>query len=940
MSVFHRALGIACATLLLVVPTARAQGQNGSITGALSDTSGAILPGVTVTLTGDKLIGGARTAVTDADANYRFDRLPPGDYHVKYELQGFKTVDREGIRVNAAFVATVNVKLEVGSVSQTVTVKGETPSIDTKSNVQQTVMGQEFLEGVPTGRDPWSLAKIIPGVQISTYDVGGTQSYQQSALSAHGSSTNDVSYNIDGSTVNWPGGGGGATMLYYDQGMFEEVNYTTSAIPAEVMVGGLSINMVTKESGNKWRGGARYYYSNGDQLQSDNTQVPELTKWDFLGNPIERIYDFNLGGGGAIVQDKVWVIGSLRSWVVDKVTNAKNPDGTRAIDDNTISNYSGKVVWQAARAQKLAVSYNYNNKVRGHRRDTPPNFVPDIASLHQDNPASSTQVRYTGIRKRAVFESSFSVMSGETDYLYQDGTPADAIRVVDGTLSTAANAAARQELIPNSRIQFDNVLSYAVSGMGGDHVLKVGVQFARLRFLDEFTVHGDMWLEYTNGNPLQVREFNTPASNLSIEKPLGFFAQDSWTIADKLTLNLGMRFDHNTGIIPAQSNPAGTFIGARSLSESTPIKQNLAVWRAGMVYDPAGDGRTAIKASYSRYGLQVGIDRIQNVHPFNFTSQTCPWSDPNLDGKAQANEIGTCSGFSTVSVRYAGANGPNWPYSDEISAGIEHMVARDIRLGVMYYHRTNRDQIGTRNLAVPSSAYTEQTVSVPGSPTGPGGTATFYNLSSAYLGLQNTVLDNDPYLDTNYNGVELTANKRFSRRWQMVAGLTIGQNKGGVNTAGGSGQSATVDLNDPNNTLYPNGIVGNDSKFAFRLAGSYVAPGDITIAGSLISNNGYPYVSTYTIGRGIFPGLVRSSQIAQLSPRGDERLPNVTMLDLRFSRPFKFSGNRRITPQVDVFNLGNAPTIVNYGAGVGSSYLRPGEIVAPRIVRVGFAIDF
>ena len=122
-------------------------------------------------------------------------------------------------------------KLEVGSVSETITVTGESPTVDTKSNVQQTVMNQEILEGVPTGRDPWSLAKLIPGVQVATYDVGGTQSMQQSSMSAHGSSTNDVSYNIDGATVNWPGGGGGATMLYYDQGMFEEVNYMTSAIP-------------------------------------------------------------------------------------------------------------------------------------------------------------------------------------------------------------------------------------------------------------------------------------------------------------------------------------------------------------------------------------------------------------------------------------------------------------------------------------------------------------------------------------------------------------------------------------------------------------------------------------------------------------------------------------------------------------------------------------
>ncbi|HSL24421.1 MAG TPA: TonB-dependent receptor [Vicinamibacterales bacterium] len=940
MTLTRRVVGVT-GVCLLVATLAYAQVQTGSITGVVADTTGAILPGATVSLSGEKLIGGVQTKTADANGAYRFDRLPPGAYTLKFEMPGFRTVQRDGILVSASFVATVNPKLEVGQMNETVAVTGESPTIDTKSNVQQTVMNQDILEGVPTGRDPWSLAKIIPGVQISTYDVGGTQSYQQSSLSAHGSNTSDVNYNIDGSTVNWPGGGGGATMLYYDQGMFEEVNYTTSAVPAEVMVGGVSINMVTKEAGNTWRGNAKYYYSNGDHLQSDNTDVPELTKWSFLGNPIERLYDFNVNGGGALVRDRVWVTGSFRRWVVDKVTNALNADGTRAVDDNTISNYSGKGVWQATSDQKIAVSVNYNNKVRGHRRNTPPNFAPDIASLHQNNPATSTQVKYTNaIRGAAVYESSFSVMSGKTEYLYQEGTPPDAIRVVDNTLSTADKAAQYQEINPNSRIQFDNALSYTRSGWGGDHLFKVGVQFARLRFLDEYTVQGDMYLEYSNGVATQVRQFNTPTSNLNIERALGLFAQDAWTIGSRLTLNLGVRVDINRGIIPAQSNPAGSFIGERTLQESTPIKQTLGVWRTGLSYDPFGDGATAIKASYSRYGSQLGIDRVQNINPFNFASQTCPWSDGNHDGMAQSSEVGTCSGFPTRSIRYADANGPSWPYSDEISAGIEREVGRDMRIGVMYYHRTNRNQVGTRNVAVPPSAYTEATVAVPGAPNGPGGIATFFNLDRAYLGQQDTVLDNEPYLDTSYNGVEFTANKRFSRRWQMMAGLTIGKNKGGVNSSGGSGQSGTLDLNDPNNTRYPNGVIGNDSRAAFRLAASYRAPFDITVAGSVIANTGYPYVSTYTVTRSIFPGLVRSSQAVLLSSRGDERLPAVTMVDLRISRPFSLGNGRRFSPQVDIFNIGNASTIVSYGASVGQTYLRPGEIVAPRIVRVGFSVDF
>ncbi|HYM21755.1 MAG TPA: TonB-dependent receptor, partial [Vicinamibacterales bacterium] len=613
---------------LLVAASAHAQVQTGSVAGIVTDASNAVLPGVSVSLSGDKLIGGAEAQTTDTTGAYRFDRLPPGTYAIKFELQGFRSVVRDGIVVNAAFVANVSPKMEVGSIAETVTVTGESPTVDTRSNLQQTVMAQDVLEGIPSGRDPWSVAKIIPGVQVGTYDVGGTQSIQQSSLSSHGSSTNDVSYNIDGASVNWPGGGGGATMLYYDQGMFEEVNYMTSAIPAEVMVGGVSINMVTKDAGNKWRGETKYSYSSGclsstaptpGCFESDNIApgvAAGVLPNGFIGNPTKRAYDFNFGGGGALLQDRVWVNGMMRRWIIDKLTNAKNLDGSQALDDNTLKNYSGKVVVNATSNQKFSFAYNWNNKIRGHRRDTPPDIQTDIASLVQTNPASSTQAKYYGIRNHLVFESSFSAMVGETDYSYQPGTPSTAVRAVyDGT--RADFAAARQEEQPNSRIDFDNTVAYTKSGWGGDHLFKGGLQFARLYFDDRYDVLNGMYLIYTAGKATSVTEYNTPTEAISTSHMLGFFLQDSWTVSSRLTLNLGLRVDHNAGILPAQSTAGGIFVGPQSISQSQPISQNLAVWRTGLSFDPVGDGQTAIKASASRYGLQVGIDRVTNVNPFS-----------------------------------------------------------------------------------------------------------------------------------------------------------------------------------------------------------------------------------------------------------------------------------------------------------------------------------
>jgi hypothetical protein len=933
--------------VLAVVTTttvASAQVQTGSIVGVITDDSGAVLPGVLVTLGGERLIGGSQTFTTDASGAYRFDRLPPGDYTVKFELQGFKAIERAGIRVNASFVATVNAKLEVGSLSETITVTGQSPTVDTRSNVQQTVMSQEILEGVPSGRDPWSLAKLIPGVQVATYDVGGTQSMQQSSLSAHGSNTNDVSYNIDGATVNWPGGGGGATMMYYDQGMFEEVNYMTSAIPAEMLAGGVSINMVTKDGGNQWRGNARYNFAN-DDLQSENWANTQEVNPNFLGNPTKKTYDFNLSGGGSIVRNRVWVNGTYRKWVVNKLVSAKNDDGSQALDDNDLKNYSGKVVMQLTPNNKVTGSYLWNDKIRGHRRDSN-DKIPDIASVVQTNPVQTTQVKYTGIKDRLVFESNFSVMDGQTNYLYQPDTPADAIRRIDTSLAEVRYASTREEHQPNSRHQFDNIFSFGKSGWGGEHLFKAGLQWGRLYYSSDYSVRGDHWVVYNNNVPTAIRQFNTPLVSKNVATVTGFFFQDSWSLS-RLTLNLGGRWDRYVGTLPEQEASGGTFGAPRVVEKQEVLDHSIGVWRAGASYDLTGNGRTALKASYSRYGLQVGIDRVTAVNPLTVGQRDCPWTDPNGDGRFQTSEVNpaSCPGFSGgLNTRYA--DDVKWPYSDEVTAGLETELPGAIRFGAMFYYRTNREQIGQRNTSQPTTAYTPFTVTVPNGPGGTGAnpqptTMTVYNINPAVNALTTNVRDNEPYLDTEYKGVEFTATKRFTNNWQMQAGLTFGQNEGGINATGG--QSSTNDLNDPNNTTFPTGIIGNDSETAFRLSGSYTLPWEISLAGSMIANNGYPFISTYQVTRGAATAagvaLTRANQTVLLSSRGDERYPNVTMFDVRLSRAFRF-GSRTFRPQVDFFNITNADQVVSHTVAVGPSYLLPQEILAPRIIRLGFSLDF
>ena len=203
------------------------------------------------------------------------------------------------------------------------------------------------------------------------------------------------------------------------------------------------------------------------------------------------------------------------------------------------------------------------------------------------------------------------------------------------------------------------------------------------------------------------------------------------------------------------------------------------MWRTGASYDLTGNGRTALKASYSRYGLQVGIDRVTAVNPLSAGSRTVRGPTRTATASSRRRRSPARARRSARHLDLLSrADGVDWPYSDEVTAGVEQQVMRDMRVGAMFYYRTNRDQLGVRNLAVPPTrvhaVHRRPSRTARMAPT----TVTVYNLAPALASAQNNIRDNDPYLDTEYKGVEFTASKRFSSRWQMVAGLTHRQERG------------------------------------------------------------------------------------------------------------------------------------------------------------------
>src|SRR5262249_26965087 len=252
----------------LIVTTPAAFGQSG-IAGVVKDSTGAVLPGVQVDVSSPVLIEGTRTTITDEAGLYNIVNLRPGEYSVTFTLPGFKVVKREGINLPTSFTATVNAELAVGGVEESVTVEGESPLVDVRKSLVETVMNREVRDTIPTGRDPFSVGQLIPGVTTSTPDVAGTQIMQQPTLQVHGSSGNDNVYMVDSVQIQHIGFGGNQTGFYFNDGLMSEISYQTNSMQAEAPVGGVQINMIPQEGGNRFHGSIFMSGAN-NSMQSGN----------------------------------------------------------------------------------------------------------------------------------------------------------------------------------------------------------------------------------------------------------------------------------------------------------------------------------------------------------------------------------------------------------------------------------------------------------------------------------------------------------------------------------------------------------------------------------------------------------------------------------------------------------------------------------------------
>lgn len=921
---------VAASVLTLLVPEVCGQTLGSSIAGTVRDGTGGVLPGVTVEISSPALLGGVQSLVTDARGQYRVVDLRPGTYTISCSLPGFQSVRFEDVVLRASFTATINVEMPTASVEETITVSGASPLVDIRTNVSERSIDQALLEGVPTARGIFAVAALVPGMTTNIPDVGGSETHQLTRLSVHGSEDRDLSFNSDGLDITGNNGNGGIGVTYYNQALQEEVSVQSKALPAEIGGGGIFLNMISKDGGNQFRGTAFLSYTGGS-LQSNNVSDNQRALGMTDPARVDSLLDFNPTFGGPIVRDRLWFIGSYRYWRNNRLeANTYNPDRTQALDRQLLVNYSGKISAKLNDSNRLGFLVDWNKKYREERRDRTSlyQFISPEASKWQRQGGPIGNARWTStLRDDLLFEAGFSFNRISWFTRAQPSVDPLALPRLDLSLSLLEGRV-ETELdrdIPQNRT-LSAFTTWYPSWMGS-HALRAGVQYNNAPYFNRNKTGGlDLTGRFRNGVPDSVTVWNTPVEARIRIEDLSVFVQDSWTIKDRFTLNLGTRFERYVGSIDAQSAPAGTFAPERRFERITDVPHwNTIVPRLAAVYDLTGSGRTALKANASKYMQKQGASFMNQVNPLRLNSEVRTWTDTNGDRFPQVGEIGPGRGEldrgATVSLDPDLAR----PYQWEFTTTLEHQLTDRIGVNVSYFRRQYFDVYQAVNQALSDADYVPVTIASPLD----GAPFTIYDQKVESVGRFDNIVKSFDGLGSRYNGVEITFDRRLANNFSLFGGYTLGSHK--------VCSSASTNPNDRINSC------GNhpfDSTHIANLSGLYQLPGAVKLSGHYQYKTGQPLIRDYTVTRAIVPGLTQVNQRVLLRAAGEVRQESLSLLDVRLSRRFTIGSNVVFEPTVDMYNLFNENAAISEVQTVGPALGRISRNVDGRTLRFGVRMQF
>ncbi|HEY7056314.1 MAG TPA: TonB-dependent receptor, partial [Vicinamibacterales bacterium] len=657
---------VVVALMSVFSPTAWAQVQTGSILVRAVDQQGALVPGVTVTISSPVLVSGTQTGVTDAGGIYRFPSLPPGTYTVKVELSAFQTINREGVIVGAGSTAPLDFTMRVGGLNEAMTVTGESPVIDTTSANVNVHLDAKLLETTPAGRDIWSIVEYkVPGLIMTTPDVGGNQGGLQRGITARGTGNAQNTQTLNGVNVGDPAAIGFAG-YYYDPSSFQDVQISSGANDITVPSGGVLINMVTKSGTNHFGGQVLDTYQ-GKGTQWDNIDA-DLQRLGVRPNgaAVDYIKNFNLNAGGPILKDRLFYFAALNDqrtavhfagFPSPVWTGAAEPDTTNITSVFTDPTYQ---INAKNRVQATVSRQVYDKVNRG--ADTS-NGTQDPESVWHEHDVLAV---YQGLWNTVLTDRQFvdtRVSYNSIDFPLNLKTDQQTLLDQATNIRTRANNV--QQVMDRRRLQVSSNWQYYIpQALGGRHEIRAGFDNAYTPETVDIAINDDVRLVYrsaaTSGGPagpVQVQVFNTPLQQKRAVMQTSLYAQDSF-IYKRFTLVGGLRWERVEGWLPAQTDPASAFfpegtvlpgVGGTpyTVQRSFPEVRGVPRWhnigpRGSFVYDLFGTGKTAAKASIARYYDTIGTGTPGTLNPNGLIQQNFTWTD-NGDLLFQPGELGTSS---------------------------------------------------------------------------------------------------------------------------------------------------------------------------------------------------------------------------------------------------------------------------------------------------------